>query len=183
MSRVRSEHSALRVVRGTLLASASAALAVTAHGLADGALPSPSLTLLLTALIGWTSTALADRTKGLPGILLVLGPAQVVMHFVLTELSGHTSVHSGSGVLEGTLSMTAAHTLAVLGTAVLLAHAESLLAVVVASLRLLLPVVWTAVPVSGGPVRPVTVHPELSAGAIPVFLRTVLGRRGPPVAA
>ncbi|MGC7093140.1 hypothetical protein ACPZ19_00600 [Amycolatopsis lurida] len=183
MSRSRPEHSALRVVRGLLLATASAALAITAHALADGQVPNPSLTLLLTALIGWISTALAERTGGLPGILTVLGPAQVVMHFVLTELGGHAEAHSGTGVINGTLPMTAAHALAVLGTAVLLARAESLLRVAVASLRLLLPVAWSPAPVRGGPVRPVTVHPELSAGAIPVFLRTVLGRRGPPVAA
>lgn len=179
----RPDHSALRVVRGLLLATASAALAITAHALADGEIPNPSLTLLLTALIGWVSTALADRTTGLPGILAVLGSAQVVMHFVLTELAGHAQTHGGSGVIDGTLPMTGAHALAVLGTAVLLARAEALLRVAVASLRLLLPVVFSPAPVRGGPIRPVTVHPELGAGAIPVFLRTVLGRRGPPLAA
>ncbi|AXB48876.1 hypothetical protein A4R43_28890 [Amycolatopsis albispora] len=165
-----------------MLAPASAALAITAHALADGQFPNLSLTVLLTALIGWVSTALADRTTGLPGILTVLGPAQLVMHFVLTELGGHATEHSGTGVISGTLPMTAAHTLAVLGTAVLLARAESLLRVVLASLRLLLPVSWTPAPVRGRAIRPVTVHPELSAGPVPVFLRTALGRRGPPLA-
>ncbi|MBN6035500.1 hypothetical protein JYK18_11410 [Amycolatopsis sp. 195334CR] len=166
-----------------MLAAASAALATTAHVLADGEIPSPTFTLLLTALIGWLATALAERTSGLPGILTVLGSAQVVMHFALTELGGHAQTHGGTGVISGTVPMTAAHSLAVLGTAVLLARAEALLRVAVASLRLLLPVVWSPAPVHDGPVRPVTVHPELSAGAIPVFLRTVLGRRGPPLAA
>ncbi|MFF5989693.1 hypothetical protein [Prauserella flavalba] len=172
MSRSGPSRSALRSARGVLLAISSAALATSAHGFADGELPHPATTVLLSVLIGWVSTAAADRTRGLPGILLVLGGAQLVMHLVLTELSGHAT--GGAG-------MTLAHVLATLGTALLLAHAESMLLVVVATLRLLLPRVWSPAPVPSATVARATVRPAGGTHVVDVLLRRVHGRRGPPV--
>ncbi|SFP88352.1 hypothetical protein SAMN05421810_103728 [Amycolatopsis arida] len=161
-------------MRGTLLAGAAAVLAVTAHAAADGGLPNLSLTLLLTALIGWTATALADQARGAPGILAVLGCAQLLMHLVLTELANH---HTGT---SGGPGMLASHAGATLLTALLLARAEALLLVVAASARRLLPVAWHPAPVPAGPVpRPVPV-PTGETPVVSVVLRRVCGRRGPP---
>ncbi|PXY32736.1 hypothetical protein BAY60_05285 [Prauserella muralis] len=161
----------MRQARGVLLSLASAALAVSAHALADGELPHLSTTVVLTALIGWVSTAAADKTRGLPGILLVLGGAQLVTHLVLAELSGHAA---------GGPAMTASHVAATACTALLLAHAESMLLTAVSALRLLLPVAWTPAPVGAPAVRRAVVRPAGGEPVVDVLLRRVHRRRGPP---
>ena len=158
-------------MRGCLLAFSSAGLAITAHALGHGGMPDTALTVLLTVLIGWTGAALAEKTTGPLGILAVLGTAQLAMHGVLTELAGHLG-HNGPG-------MYLAHAAATAVTAVLVAHAESMLRIAAARLRLLLPVVWRPAPVPDGPVS----APVLNAPAPPlvwIVLNRVHGRRGPP---
>lgn len=150
---------------------ASAALAVSAHALAGGGLPHLSTTVVLGILIGWVSTAVADRTRGLPGILLVLGSAQLLTHLVLAELSGHAA---------GGPAMTASHVVATVFTACLLAHAESMLLTAVAALSVLLPVVWGPVPVGAPAVRRSVVRPAGGTTVVDVLLRRVHRRRGPP---
>ncbi|SFJ56705.1 hypothetical protein SAMN05421835_106271 [Amycolatopsis sacchari] len=169
MNRPRARHGASRVARGALLALSSAGLAITAHALADGGLPDTALTLLLTALIGWIGSALAERTRGPLGVLAVLGTAQLAMHLVLTGLMDHGTATPG---------MYLAHAVATALTAGLLSHAESMLRVGVARLWLLLPVVWHPAPVAAGPV-PVPV-PAPDVPLVSVLLRRVHGRRGPP---
>jgi len=160
-------------VRGVLLALCSGGLAVSAHALAHGGVPDTAITLLLVALVGWTGTALADRTRGPLGVLAVLGPAQLLMHIVLGELMSHAS--------SPPLPMTAAHAGATLVTALVLAHAEAALRIAAARLALLLPVLF-------GPVR--TEPPPLAAPApapgvalLSVLVSRMHGRRGPPVPA
>jgi hypothetical protein len=160
------------VLRGGLLALCSAGLAITAHALADGGLPDTSLTLVLTALIGWTGAALAEKTKGPLGVLAVLGVAQLAMHLVLTELMGHMSAPRPEMYL--------AHAAATVVTAGLLAHAESMTRLAVARLWLLLPVVWRPAPVAAGPDL-VPVPPPADTPTLSVLLRRVHGRRGPPL--
>lgn len=172
MRRGTERHSALRTVRGWLLTVSSATLGVTAHTVADGATPNLSLTVLLTALIGWTSTSVAERTRGAGGILLVLGIGQLLMHLVLTELAVHAHPPGGGH------AMTAAHALATVGTAVVLARAESLLLLVAATLRLCLPTAWRAVPVPGGPVAPAL--PQAGPHLLERYFARAHGRRGPP---
>lgn len=158
-------------MRGCLLALSSAGLAITAHALADGGLPDTALTVLLTALVGWTGSALAEKTRGPLGILAVLGVAQLGMHVVLTELAGHMT-QSGPG-------MYLAHAAATVVTALLVARAESMLRVAVARLRSLRPVVWRTAPAPSGPVpSPVPFAP--GGPLLSVVLRHVHGRRGPP---
>lgn len=158
-------------MRGCLLALTSAGLAVTAHALANGGLPDTSLTLLLTALVGWIGSALAEKTRGPLGILTVLGAAQLGMHLVLSELAGHTT-HAGP-------DMYLAHAVATVATALLVARAESMLRLAVAGLWLLLPVVWRQPPVPAGPVpAPVPFAPDTPV--VSLVLRRVHGRRGPP---
>lgn len=143
---------------------------MSAHALAHGGLPDTALTLLLTGLVGWIGAALADRTRGPLGLLGVLGLAQAGMHVVLGELMGHGGEH---------VAMYLAHAVATLLTAVIQAHAESMLRVAVARLRLLLPVGWRQAPVTGRPVARI-VAPPIDAPVLTVLLRRVHGRRGPP---
>jgi len=158
-------------VRGVLLALSSAGLAVTAHALADGELPNTALTLLLTALIGWTGAALAEKVRGPLGILVILGLAQAGMHLVLTELAGH------GGAAHSDMYLT--HAVATAITALLVARAEWMLRVAVARLGLLPLVVWRPAPVPAGPVpAPVPHAPDTPLTS--VVLKRVLGRRGPP---
>lgn len=128
--------------------------------------------ILLTALIGWVSTATADRTKGLPGILLVLGTGQLLMHLSLGGASGH---------FVGGFGMTAGHALATVATALLLSHAESLLLIAVAALRKLSPVVWLPVPVGTPVTLPGLGRTGVRGQFIAVMLRRVCRRRGPPL--
>lgn len=161
-----------RRVRGGLLAGCSAALTVSAHTLADGRLPQLPMTVLLTALVGWVSTAVAERTRGLRGILLVLGSAQLASHLMLSELSGH----SGGG-----FAMTAGHIVATLVTALVLTHAELVLARGIAAVRLLLPSVWLSDAAPAAAVAVATVRPAEGGHAVEVLLRRVHRRRGPPL--
>ncbi len=166
----------MRALRGSLLAASSAALASTAHAAADGGLPDASGTVVLTALIGWTATSLADKVRGPLGILAMLGAAQLLMHLVLTALN----THPGAGNHVDPIAMTSAHVVATLLTAVLLAHAERGLLLATAALRRLLPVLWSP-PVPSVPISTV-VHPAAAgARAVDVLLRRVCARRGPPV--
>jgi hypothetical protein len=173
------DRSALRVVRGGLLAFSSAALAVSAHALAGAGLPDASMTVVLTILIGWIATALAGRTRGPLGALALLAPAQLLMHVVLGALMAHPG---GPGTATGGVhgaAMTAAHAAATVLTAALVAHAESMLRIAVASLRLLLPVVWTPAPIPAAAPAPPLPH-RAGTDAVTVVLRRVRGRRGPP---
>lgn len=161
-----------RAVRGGLLAFSSAALAVSAHALGHGGLPDTGLTLLLTGLVGWVGAALAERTRGPLGLLGVLAAAQAGMHLVLGVLLGHGGE---------TGAMLVAHAGATVVTAVIQAHAESMLRTAVARLRPWLPVVWRSAPVAAAPTvrcTPWTPAPPV----LPVLLRRVHGRRGPPPA-
>lgn len=179
MSTWTTEQSALRFVRGALLAVSSAALAVSAHAMADGGVPDAALTLLLTTLIGWTATALTAKSRGTLGTLAVLGAGQIVMHTVLTTLVAHAELHSGgAGLLPGG-PMLATHALATLVTALLLAHADTLLLTAVAALKLLLPVAWRPVPVPAAPAR-TPAFPPAAGHLIRITLCRLHARRGPP---
>lgn len=158
------------MLRGALLALSSAGLAITAHALAGGDMPDASLTLVLTALVGWIGSALAERTKGPLGVLAVLGVAQVAMHLVLTELMGHTA--------PARPEMYLAHAVATVCTAAVLAHAETMARHAVAGLWRLLPVVWRPAPVADA--APVPVLSPVDSPTLSVLFRRVHRRRGPP---
>ncbi|MTD58307.1 hypothetical protein GKO32_30645 [Amycolatopsis sp. RM579] len=158
-------------MRGILLALCSAGLGITAHALADGSLPDATGTLVLTVLIGWVGAALAEKTKGPLGVLAVLGVAQLAMHLVLTELMEHSA--------PAQPAMYVAHAIATVLTAGLLTHAESMARIAVASLWLLMPVVWRPAPVPAAP-RQVPAESVADVPLLSVLLRRVHGRRGPP---
>jgi hypothetical protein len=177
----RTDHSALRAVRGGLLGVSSGALAVTAHALGDGGMPDASLTLVLMVLIGWTAAALAAKTKGPLGILAVLGTGQVLMHVVLTVLMTHSEHQAAGPVAVHGMTMTAAHTGATLVTALLVTRVEALLRAVIGVMRMLLPVVWLPSPVPAAAPKPPLVFPAGASELTGLLIRRVNGRRGPPL--
>jgi hypothetical protein len=168
----------LRVLRGGALAAVSATLAVSAHAVAGGMAPDTGLTVLVTAGVAAAGIAVADRRRSTGAILAVLGAAQLATHVLL---SVDEMPMPGSPHVDG-WTMTAAHALAVLLSAVLLSRADAALFLVVAVLAMLLPSVWTAPPVPSAPSvarRRAPAHDRCTA----VLLHRSHARRGPPVAA
>ncbi|GAB3704714.1 hypothetical protein GCM10027598_05120 [Amycolatopsis oliviviridis] len=164
-----------------MLGVSSAALAVTAHVIGDGEVPDTAMTLLLTVLIGWNAAALAAKARGPMATIVDLGAGQVVMHLVLSSLSSHELIHDEPAPLSGGLAMTAAHVVATLVTALLLAKADGLLLGVLACLRALVPFILGALPVPAATASPVLARPAGPGHLVRVDLRRVHGRRGPPL--
>ncbi|HET6711670.1 hypothetical protein [Amycolatopsis sp.] len=161
-----------------MLAVSCGALSVTAHRLADGGLPDPAMTVLLTGLFGWTAAALARRARGPLATIVLLGTAQLVMHLLLTTLAGHHDMYVTPGTTG--FGMTAAHAVATVLTALLLARADTTLLTVLAVLRAILPRLLTPLPV---PAAAPALIPARVAGPdhlVGVDLRRIRGRRGPP---
>ncbi len=169
-----------RVLRGLAAAGSSAALAVAAHAAAGGALPSTGLAVVLTTLLAGAGVALADRQRGLPSILAVVGGGQLTLHVLLDRLGhAHGAVNGDSSV-----SMLVTHTVAAIVVAVLLAGAERSVFAMAAVLRWLLGGVLAAPqprPATGLSTRPAA-PPALAPGSITmtVLLTRVIARRGPP---
>lgn len=164
-------------MRGWLLAVSSAAVAISAHVAGGGELPDLSLTAILTVLVGWMATALADVARGPLGILVTLSAAQLVMHVLLSGLDEH----QGSTVpLFGTAAMMAAHACAVAVTAFLVTHAERALLAFAASLLRLIPISWTTPRQPAPPTAPVRAA-DSPGTHVQVLLRRVCARRGPPL--
>ncbi|EOD68843.1 hypothetical protein [Amycolatopsis vancoresmycina] len=162
-----------------MLAVSAGVLSVTAHRLADGGLPDPAMTLLLTALFGWTAAALARKARGPVATTTLLGIAQLVMHLLLTTLAGHHDMYAMDG--RTGLGMIGAHAAATVVTALLLARADKMLLTVLAVLRAFLPRLLTPLPV---PSAAPALVPARVAGPdhlVGVDLRRIRGRRGPPV--
>ncbi|MGW5699653.1 hypothetical protein [Amycolatopsis sp. SB7-3] len=159
----------------------SAALAVTAHMIGDGDLPDTAMTVLLTVLIGWNAAFLASKARGPLATIVDLGAGQVVMHLVLSSLSTHEVVHDEPAPVSGGLAMTAAHVVATLITAVLLAKADGLLLGILSCLRALVPFILNALPVPAAMASPVLARPAGPGHLVRVDLRRVHGRRGPPL--
>lgn len=170
-------------MRGCAFAGVSALLAVAAHVAGSGRAPqTASLVIALLALAA-TSTALADRRRGLLGVLTLTGAGQLAMHLVLLGLDGHPP---DPGALPAPaaghpLVMSLAHMLAAAIVAVALTGADTAAFAVVAALARVLPR-RPAPPPSTAPLR-------IGAPRWPARqLHTAVGprlvpRRGPPVPA
>lgn len=186
----------VRAARGWLLAVSSAVLTLTAHAAADGEMPDPSLAVAIAGLLGWVSTALADRPRrrrqghprgvgrrqgglhGTPlGIVAALAAGQLVIHTALTLFDTHHD--SPGGQLVAPVTMLAAHAVATVLLAALIGGAERGLHAVVAGLHRLLPVVAIAAPVPAGQ-PPRVLVPAVASTHTEVLLRRVNARRGPP---
>lgn len=166
-------------VNGVLLAVASTALAVAAHGVGGGAVSDSGFSVLLATLLAWGGTSLARR-GGTAGLVAVLGVTQLCQHVLLNDLA---SGHRNAPAAFDASTMVAAHAVATLATAVLLTRAGVALAAVTAAL------VWlvgrlhalVAPPVPArqpGTADPLPARPGL---VLEVLFRQVCTRRGPPL--
>lgn len=149
-------------------------LTISAHAGAGGGLPDPLTTIALTGLLGWLATTISDRVSGTAGILATLSAAQLLLHSVLELISGH----HGAPAVDPTV-MTASHAVATVVIALLLSKTERGLQLVAASLRRLLPVVFSPAPPSHGTPGAV-LFPPIPDDYVRVLLRRVCTRRGPP---
>lgn len=170
----------LRVCRGVVLAAASAALAVAAHGIAGGGMPGMVPTLLLSFGVSATGIGLANRRYSLGVVVVLLGVTQLVTHLLLSVDSSGMSGMSPE-TFNG-LTMLGAHAAAVLVTSLLLVWADTLLFALARTLRRLLPIV-----VAPAPIAVARQRPRLSAASrghvTAVSLCRINARRGPPVVA
>lgn len=163
-----------RFARAVLLSVTSAALSVTAHGVAGGRMAEFAGALPLTLLIAFAGTALAERGRGPWPVLATLGLAQVAQHGLFNL--GH---HAGAPGHEfDPVAMTAAHAVAALLTGLLLARADAVLRALATAAARLLPAL-PAVPAPAGPPLPPAPAPVVDR-LVSVLLRRVHGRRGPP---
>lgn len=164
----------MRAARGWLLAVSSAGLAIAAHAAASGGMPDTAVTVVVTALLGFAATGTARKIRSPRGVLGTLAVGQLLMHGALTVLD----THPDAGTHFPTGAMLAAHVVATLLTAALLAHADRALATVDAALRRLLPVLIVPAPPVATP-APVVVSDD-PRGITDLLLRRVHTRRGPP---
>ncbi|WP_410564677.1 hypothetical protein [Amycolatopsis sp. cmx-4-61] len=161
-----------------MLGVSAGALSVTAHRLADGGLPDPAMTALLAGLFGWTAAAFARKARGPIATITLLGAAQLVMHLLLTTLADH---HDMAAMPAPTgFGMTAAHAIATVLTALLLARADTMLLTVLAVLRAILPRLLTPLPVPSAAPALVPARVGGPDHLVGVDLRRIRGRRGPP---
>ncbi|MFC4603431.1 hypothetical protein [Rhodococcus kronopolitis] len=168
-----------RRVRGTAVGGVTVAVAVAAHGIAGGGLPSGSTLVLLAgfaAVLVGVSAAIPVLRSGRPALVAVLAAGQVGAHLTL-GVGGHHSGVSDSAVPS--LGMVVAHVLAIGVCAAAIAAAERIGPRTEAALRAVVAAIFAAIPVAerARTWRPVVdVHPIVSA-----LCRAATPRRGPPV--
>lgn len=163
-----------RLVRGAVLGVSCLLLSLAAHTAAGGA--SLDLGLGLSALIALAlGIAWAERRATPLRLAAFVLIAQLVLHGFGVVAGSH---HHGASLIPSP-GMIAAHAIAAVGMALLLAHADTLAHGWVAflqSLRTQLPVLQPL---------PVRVAAAVAAGPVPAVIRPValhdIARRGPPV--
>jgi hypothetical protein len=179
---VKAKRAAYRTLSGWLLALSSAALSIAGHGAAGGGMPDTASTAVLTVLIAWAGTSLADRIRGIATTFAVLATVQIVMHLLLTEVATHASHLPTSGAVNGWL-MFVGHGAALSVTAVLLTRATEALAAVAGArdwlLRHIAMLWYPADPVPAATVV-ISAEPARPGHLLEVLLRRVRSRRGPP---
>ncbi|SDP77275.1 hypothetical protein SAMN05421507_114105 [Lentzea jiangxiensis] len=161
----------MRTLRGAALASTSAALTITAHGLGGGELTEFVHALPLVALIAFAAASLADRRTGKLSVIAGLGTAQLAQHLLLTWVT-----HEHSNTL--TWHMVVAHLVAASLTGLLLFHAENALFRLFAAVTRLIPRRLTPLPVAT-PARTFTGTPYVQNAHYLDVVRANR-RRGPP---
>ena len=162
-------------LRGIAAGLLTAALAVAAHGAADGAMPSGSAVVLLAVLAATVGglAATVSRTADARVLAGLLATGQVVGHLMLT-VAGHS--HGAEAAAAPASAMLVAHACAVIAGSILIAVGgrlgQAVARVVEFAVRAVVPPV---------PARPVivvdAVHPLRSA----LLLAASLSHRGPPV--
>lgn len=192
------------LLRATAVATVILALAAGAHLAAGGELPAPAIMLAVLSLTALGSTTATRLRLGFPALAALLGGGQVALHEVFTAFSSsgtaagsgpaasHVSHVAGPGFLTPAADhlagaaatagplMLAAHVLATLGSALLLAKGEAALWALAAWLR---PLVALPQPVAcddGAP--PLAAFPPAAAPLRPWRNLRQDSRRGPPSA-
>ncbi|KAA2255946.1 hypothetical protein F0L68_27540 [Solihabitans fulvus] len=166
---------AFRVVRGCLLAAASTALTVTAHGVACGSLPDVGPLLVFTALVAAVGTVLAGRGRRPAVTMAVMGATQLGAHALLSLGASHPA----APLVAGPVVMTAAHGLAAVAMAAMLDRADAMLLAVSATLHRIVPRPLPVLPASRP--MPTLAVPVCAGGTeMSVLLRRTQSRRGPP---
>jgi hypothetical protein len=183
---------ATRLTRAASFGVAVLTIAAAAHVSAGGALPSMTVLALLAVPVTVAALAVTSRRCGLALLLGSMGAAQLILHQALMALTApvpsgmasQMSAHSaaamgGQAQVDGrSVTMTAAHVVATVVTAFLLARGEQALWQLVS--RLLLPALPSEpiVLVHGCAQTPALVTVPVLA---PSLVSGGLGLRGPPV--
>lgn len=78
-----------RAVRGCAFTVVSALLAIAAHVAGSGRPPQTASLVIAVVALAAASSAVADRQRGLLGVLALTGAGQLAVHLVLFGLDGH----------------------------------------------------------------------------------------------
>lgn len=190
----------LRALRAVVFAATVLLLAAGAHVVAGGSLPGLPILLAVGVPVACAAVVLARRTRGLPSLVAALAVGQLVLHetFMTTSGVACAPAHAGSGAghhhqaavtCDAMPSMAAAshvpsllmltlHAVAVLATALLLAHGERLATRLATWARGLL----ARTPVLSLPALPQrALFVRTAAPCTPLRSATDVSRRGPPV--
>ncbi|OBA90498.1 hypothetical protein A5662_22945 [Mycobacteriaceae bacterium 1482268.1] len=160
-------------LRGTAAGLLTAALAVAAHGTASGAAPSGSVVVLLAVLAATVGglAATVSRTADVRMLLCLLAGGQFIGHLMLAA-AGH---HHGQPAWPVPV-MLAAHALAVLAGAVLIAAGDHLCRAVSRAVEVVMRAV--VAPIPGVAVISASADQPLRSA---LLLATSVSHRGPPV--
>ena len=197
-------HTPFHLLRATAVATVILTLAAGAHLDAGGELPAPAIMLAVLSLTALGSTTATRLRLGFPALAALLGGGQLALHEVFSAFSSsgthqgsatatpHESHFAGTGILAPAVDhlagaaetagplMLAAHILATLASALLLAKGEAALWALAAWLR---PLVALPQPVTcddGTP--PVAAFPPAAVPLRPWRNLRQDSRRGPPSA-
>ncbi|MFC9788833.1 hypothetical protein [Rhodococcus sp. NPDC127528] len=169
-----------RRVRCTSVGAVTVAVAVAAHGIAGGGLPTSSALLLLVgvaAVLSSATAAIPVLRRGAAPLVPVLGAGQVGAHLCLSVVGGHHHVPSPAGA-SGQL-MIGTHLVAIAICAALIVAAERIGPRVDAALRAVAAALLARIPAVELPRTWLPVadrHPVLASVG-----RGTEPRRGPPV--
>ncbi len=200
--RTHSARTPFHALRAATLATATVALAASAHLFAGGQLPAPGILLAVLALTGLVCTAATRLRLAFPAVAALLGAGQLVLHESFTAFSGTvagpsagTAAHHGPASIPAAslehvqahgpdpalaLLMLAGHAAATLLSALLLAKGEDALWTLAAWLRPLVQLPSPIAPDAGA----APAVPGLVPGVCLVPWRNQRPdcRRGPPAA-
>ncbi|MGW6375652.1 hypothetical protein ACWFRB_06245 [Rhodococcus sp. NPDC055112] len=172
-----------RRVRCASVGSTTAAVAVAAHGVGGGGLPTGSTLMLLvgfSAVLVAVMAAVPVLRRGGPALVPILAVGQLGAHTTLAFGGGGHHADMASGPIGGmSPQMLAAHAVAIGVCAALIAAAERIGPRTEAALRAVVAALVVAIPVLERPRswQPVAeVNPLVSA-----LCRVSVSRRGPPL--
>jgi hypothetical protein len=164
-----------RAARAALVAGALALLTLAGHTAGGGRIDPLGLALVSLLSVGLAVATSAGRSS-LPRLLALLVAGQALLHLVLTFTAGHAAHSAGH---PSTAAMVGGHVLAAGAAAVLVSHADGLLARWIAFVSAVIgPRVRPALQPAGAAPAPIAPVPH-SPSHLNALLHQVV-RRGPP---